>query len=95
MAPAASVPPVTVPFPRTVPEDAPSPPRPTLDHRAARVFFEDAKANGRAIGYRISAEGVTLAVAPADAAEDDAGPAETFHPWPDVTAAARRLRGVR
>ncbi len=79
---AVSVPPVAdVPFPRTVPEDAPSPPEPLLDQRAARVLFARRRLDG-ATGYRLSAQGVTVT-----------GPdyGERFVLWSEVRAQVDRI----
>lgn len=66
---------MTVPFPRTKPDDAPEPPAALLDQRAARVLFLN---HVGAIGYRLADEGVYVELADGMA----------FHPWADVRQAA-------
>jgi hypothetical protein len=72
---------MTVPFPRTVPADAPDPPTPLLDQRAARTVFARRRREG-AIGYRLAVEGVYV---------QQPDRSETFHPWADVVAEARQV----
>lgn len=74
---------MTVPFPRTVPEDAPGPPSPLLDQRAARVFFADRRRAG-AIGYRFDVEGVVIT---------HVDSAESRYSWAAVIAFVRDLYG--
>lgn len=78
--------PDVVPFPRTVPEDAPGPPAPLLDQRAARSLFSARRRENGAIGYRLAAEGVYV---------QHLGGDEAFFPWADVVAFAREVLGHR
>jgi hypothetical protein len=74
------VPEPDVPFPRTVPADAPEPAEAAMDWRAAHLFFEG---TAEALAYRMTPEGVTLTLA------DDA---ESVHSWAEVRRAARQRR---
>lgn len=78
---------MTVPFPRTVPADAPSPPTPPLDWRSARAFFEqrqaaegDATVGVAVVGYRLTVQGVIVTTD--DGAEDET-------PWDEVKRLAQ------
>jgi hypothetical protein len=78
---------VTVPFPRTIPADAPTPPTPPLDWRAARAFFDqrqwadaDATEGVAVVGYRLTVEGVVVRT-------DDGS--EDVTPWAEVQRIAQ------
>jgi hypothetical protein len=74
-----------VPFPRTVPDDAPTPPAPLLDQRAARTLFAELRRNAHAVGYRLSADGVTV---------HHADTTERFFTWAEVLSFARGVHGL-
>ena len=77
---------MTVPFPRTVPADAPEPPAPLLEHRAAYAFFLERQSEQRdaaeaPVGFRMSPEGVWV--------RDDSG-FEVLTEWDEVKRLAHR-----
>jgi len=75
-----------VPFPRTVPYDAPDPPDPLLDQRAARTLFAVRRRENQAIGYRLARDGVAIQYM--DGREE-------ITPWPDTLDFARERYGLR
>lgn len=73
------------PFPRTVPDDAPTPPAPLLDQRAARTLFAELRRTSHAVGYRLSADGITVR---------HVDTTERFFTWAEVLSFARGVYGL-
>lgn len=74
-----------VPFPRTVPDDAPTPPAPLLDQRAARAVFAVLRRTDGATGYRLAADAVYI---------DLFDGSRRVLPWVEVLEIARSIHGI-